>query len=320
MKLFLIAALAFVALANAGPIAEDEPKNGYIFMPDGDGYPHLVDLTETSYETPELIQRSINDISFNLYTKQNPSKAQVITLNSASSVTKSNFRANRPTRFVTHGWRSSGSSDACVLPRNAYLATGDYNVIVVDWKKTAGNLIYPTAAKNVAAVAARVSQFLNFMHKVAGLNFGTTMLVGHSLGAHVSGLAARGASGTIQAVVALDPARPNFDHVGDDKRVSKSDAAYVEVIHTNAGLLGLKEKLGHSDFFPNGGKAQPGCGLDLAGSCSHGRSYEYFAESIRNPTGFRAASNVYMGGRTLNTRIKGSYTFNTNSKSPYARG
>ncbi len=34
----------------------------------------------------------------------------------------------------------------------------------------------------------------------------------------------------------------------------------MDVIHTCANLFGIKEPLGHVDFYPNGGKCfQPGC-------------------------------------------------------------
>lgn len=46
--------------------------------------------------------------------------------------------------------------------------------------------------------------------------------------------------------------------------LSKSDADFVDVIHTNGRKtinmgLGLYEPMGHVDFYPNGGKTQPGC-------------------------------------------------------------
>lgn len=45
------------------------------------------------------------------------------------------------------------------------------------------------------------------------------------------------------------------------------------------------------NYLLSGGRAnQPGCeGFpDFVGACSHGRSYEYFAESIRSQNGFMA--------------------------------
>ena len=39
--------------------------------------------------------------------------------------------------------------------------------------------------------------------------------------------------------------------------MDKSDADFVDVIHTDKEL-GLQEEVGDIDFYPNGGKSQPG--------------------------------------------------------------
>lgn len=56
------------------------------------------------------------------------------------------------------------------------------------------------------------------------------------------------------------------------RRLCDTDATYVDVIHTDSGILGFPKSVGHADFYPNGGKAmQPGCSttytVDLAGYC-----------------------------------------------------
>lgn len=46
-------------------------------------------------------------------------------------------------------------------------------------------------------------------------------------------------------------------------RLDPTDAAYVDVIHTDAGTLGTTQRVGHIDFWPNGGVHQRGCGLSF---------------------------------------------------------
>lgn len=94
----------------------------------------------------------------------------------------------------------------------------------------------------------------------------------------------------------LDPAALGFNNVLDTERLHKTDAEYVEIISTCVGsIVGLGHPIpelfrffdgfGHAWFLVNGGSKQPGCGiLDL--TCSHGRAYEYFLESINRPQFF----------------------------------
>ena len=60
----------------------------------------------------------------------------------------------------------------------------------------------------------------------------------------------------------LDPAFPCFEKAGADRILDSSDADFVDIIHTNAGLLvqkrlGFPFATGHADFWPNGGSTQP---------------------------------------------------------------
>lgn len=69
----------------------------------------------------------------------------------------------------------------------------------------------------------------------------------------------------------LDPASPGFEGYSIDQRLDPSDANFVDVIHTSneeVGLgysIGFKGRLGHVDFYPNGGKKQPGCDNETEG-------------------------------------------------------
>ena len=57
----------------------------------------------------------------------------------------------------------------------------------------------------------------------------------------------------------LDPASLYFITDRTSFRLDESDAQYVDVIHTDAGLFGTTLASGHTDFWPNGGSSQPGC-------------------------------------------------------------
>lgn len=93
-----------------------------------------------------------------------------------------------------------------------------------------------------------------------GLVLRDLVIVGHSLGAHISGYAGKNIqSGKIGVIVGLDPAGPLFSIDKPHKRLADTDADYVQIIHTDAGNLSVEEPIGHADFYPNGGNEQPGC-------------------------------------------------------------
>nr|XP_012148506.1 PREDICTED: phospholipase A1-like [Megachile rotundata] len=208
----------------------------------------------------------------------------------------------------------------------AYLRSGlDYNVIVMDWRYPAKGL-YTIVARGVPQVATQLARFILFMKSSWNLNTLSTTLVGHSLGAHVVSLAAKGVleSSPIARVVGLDPAKPMFQNRGSNCRLDKSHAKYVEVLHTSKFFLGMSTAVGTVDFFANNGLHQPGCNIFVTNSCSHQRAFAYFSESIMKPTRFRAQARngviAYMGGPDFNKSARGIFYFKTNSRSPYGRG
>lgn len=79
---------------------------------------------------------------------------------------------------------------------------------------------------------------------------------GHSLGAHICGFAGRAFTNAtdqyIARITGLDPARPCFNQGQSLDGLSRGDAAFVDIIHSNAGALGKKTTIGDVDFWPNG--------------------------------------------------------------------
>lgn len=95
-----------------------------------------------------------------------------------------------------------------------------------------------------------------------------TFCIGHSAGAHVCGFA--GKTRILDGIIGLDPAGPIFKDNHVDGRLSKEDARFVQVLHIDAGELGIDDAIGHQDIFINGGKNQPGCyGIVSEVLCSH---------------------------------------------------
>lgn len=278
------------------------------------------------------------NVLFFLFTRKNPEHGQKLEIDSLESVTQSNFNATNPTRIIIHGWQNHKASPVNVLIRNAYLTKSDYNIIVVDWSEGASSFSYPKSRNYIKYVGSKVAEMIEFLVDNAGLDIETLHLVGHSLGAHVCGMTGKAVKYHLHTIIALDPAGPLFYVEQPEDRLTQEDAGYVEVIHTNAGFYGIQDPIGEADYYINGGKKQPGCGLDFLKMCSHNRAFELFAESINSQDGFwstpchleelngskcsRRGVRGIMGdfGEEKLFRIHGIYKLLTRNSSPYALG
>lgn len=238
---------------------------------------------------------------------------------------------------MIHGQNGNLNTGINVLVREAYIAAGDFNVIVVDWSIGADTTLYLTARNRVGDVGGYLAMFMQNLIDIYQVDLATIQLVGHNLGAHIAGLAGKNHNGQIGAIVALDASLSMFDINDPGQRVAMGDALYVESIHTNTGQNGFDEPLGDSSFYPNFGNRQPGCGIDVAGNCAHARAIDYFAESLITVRHFWArecerykdilmeqctANGVdrKMGSEPIETLARGIYWLTTNSASPFATG
>ena len=57
----------------------------------------------------------------------------------------------------------------------------------------------------------------------------------------------------------LDPTIFFYMNGNRSMDLDETDAHFVDVIHTGAGILGQWGPNGHADFYVNGGSSQPGC-------------------------------------------------------------
>lgn len=162
----------------------------------------------------------------------------------------------------------------------------------------------------------------------------------------------------VKRITALDPAKPLFytNLTGMISYIHKDDAdvctiaifnnkmvifpknfnrQLVDIIHTNAGILGSSVSVGNCDFWPNGGTLQPGCSNKIDIKCDHRRSWMYYAESVMstepifnaiacdNFDDFKNLSCLdgvtnYMGYHTTQN-CSGTFFLQTNNESPFSR-
>ncbi|XP_035713862.1 lipase member H-like [Folsomia candida] len=82
-------------------------------------------------------------------------------------------------------------------------------------------------------------------------------------------------------ITGLDPAGPLFDF-NPEWNIDKSDAYFVDIYHSNAGLAGDTTLNGHVDFMLNGGHEQPGCNIitDVL-ACSHTLGLFFFPATFQ---------------------------------------
>ncbi|XP_015111681.1 pancreatic triacylglycerol lipase [Diachasma alloeum] len=219
-------------------------------------------------------------------------------------ISDSDFRPNRKTVLIAHGFREDSSTEWITPLIDAYLKYKDVNVIVVNWGVFTLTVDYYASTEGVAKCAQQVVDSLEDIV----YQFGNTTslapmhLIGFSLGAQVMANVAKRFNKKqdiwkIERITGLDPADPCF---GDNAvRLNASDAPFVDIIHTNGDqrfdvVFGTAMPIGHVDFYVNRGQIQPGCPENISwydsvvddksgfftAVCSHTKAPRYFIQSL----------------------------------------
>ncbi|XP_018375101.1 PREDICTED: pancreatic lipase-related protein 2-like [Trachymyrmex cornetzi] len=253
-------------------------------------------------EHPSVIQTR-----FFLYTRADRQKPEPLQYgDDLKSIVHSRFNVSKPLRVLIHGFKGSGSDVGAILGINFLLDIEDANVIILDWTKGAGTS-YGNAVANSELVGRQLALVLLDTINL-GVDPADIHVIGFSLGAHVAGCASevlKRKSLLLGRITGLDPASPFFRHHlfrEKSRKLDATDARLVDVIHTDGSQdfmdgFGLLKPIGHIDFFPNGGREQPGCNdiknsvvvshlkedlLDKNIACSHLRAFQLYIESVRS--------------------------------------
>ncbi|XP_006608023.2 pancreatic lipase-related protein 2-like [Apis dorsata] len=240
------------------------------------------------------------------------------------------IQKNKLLIILIHGFTEDINSYDIGILTSTYLKNTQHNIFGIDYRNVSKES-YSFAKQDIYKIGKFMADVLDDMID-NGVNFKKIHLIGISLGAELAGIIGRNMNYKIGRITGLDPVGPGYYIL--NTHLSASDAEFVDVIHTDMGVYGLALKIGHVDFFPNYGyRPQPGCPIsenDITRFCSHGRSIEFYVESIKNSTSFIGKCEFYwlnecnieyipMGYATPNN-ANGNYYLVTNSKSPFGQG
>uniref|UniRef100_A0A1Y1L7L7 Lipase domain-containing protein n=1 Tax=Photinus pyralis TaxID=7054 RepID=A0A1Y1L7L7_PHOPY len=200
----------------------------------------------------------------------------------------------KETIVLIPGWLISHDTQFFKEMRDAYLERYDCNLIIVDWSKIA-LLPYTYIHCEVPSIGLRAAKFLCQLSRTVELELNQMHVVGYSFGAQIAGYLGRyvrlQCDQEIGRITALDAAGPLYESAAANKSLTKTDALFVDVIHTTSSF-GMWKNCGKVDFHPNCEvRPQPGCRdpSPTVGSapvadtlCSSLRSVEYMTESIQS--------------------------------------
>uniref|UniRef100_A0A1B6D7K8 Lipase domain-containing protein n=1 Tax=Clastoptera arizonana TaxID=38151 RepID=A0A1B6D7K8_9HEMI len=259
-------------------------------------------------DSPEKIKPK-----FCLYTRKNRKNCQQLIHSDPQSLYMSNLVATNWVYFIVHGFLEGGDRPWMQRLTSELLIRSDANVIVIDWGN-GSSPPYTQAVANIRLVGKVTAMLIKSMSLHVGIKPEFCHIIGHSLGAQMGGYVGNELklehNLTLGRITGLDPAMPHFRNTAPIVRLDPTDAIFVDVIHSDTtpfvqGGLGMKEPVGHLDFYPNGGEDQPGCnesiikyihlekgsfykGVKKMLGCDHLRSHEYFIESINTRCNFLA--------------------------------
>ncbi|CAH1801082.1 unnamed protein product [Owenia fusiformis] len=195
-------------------------------------------------------------------------KGVQIKVNDVSTLRKSNFDPRLPTKFFVHGWLGSQDNWYILEMTEAFLKKGNMNVFVVDWQRGSNNLDYTLARERTKTVGKEIADYVKFLARHTSLNMKNVHLVGHSLGGQTVGYAGMHLKNPkVGRISSLDPAEFLFNLNNKDDTIDRTDADFVDVIHTS--WVSIKPK-GHVDFYPNDNDV------------GHMMAVYYFTDSINN--------------------------------------
>ncbi|XP_011199758.2 phospholipase A1 [Bactrocera dorsalis] len=241
------------------------------------------------------------------------------------------FDRKKKTVIMSTGWTTQVDNGQHDILAKAYNCRGDTNYLALDVSDYIQTL-YTWSSENTNTIGKYVAKGLQKL--LTFIDVADLHLIGHSLGAQIMGSAARHyrmlTGKSLPYVTGLDPALPCFSIRKGLSTLSSQDADFVDIIHTDPGVLGQYETYGHVGFYV-GGKypIKNGC---TTPSCSHGIVIPFYAESVypnnnRDFIAKQCTSSKRLNcngaetvmGFAVSHNARGTYMLETNAKAPYGK-
>nr|XP_022916116.1 pancreatic lipase-related protein 2-like [Onthophagus taurus] len=274
----------------------------------------------------------LDDVKYKVY-RNNSDEAVPYT---EDTIKSAELDLDLPFTVLIHDWLSNGDCYWYEPFRKALFQIGQNNLVCVDWSISAAKY-YDMAAANSKYVGGFIADFI----LASKVDIKKVHVIGHSLGAQVAGFVGKRifqrTCEKLARITLSDPSALGFElpTVRNDEKAYEEDADFVDVIHSDMGHYGCIDPVGHVDFYPNGGKEQPGCPeLCDDDDCSRSRAILYFIESITSDEfksapsenfdefieGIFAEEDIIVFGYNCPTEARGVHYFATNETPPYAQG
>ncbi|KAL9929608.1 pancreatic lipase-related protein 2 isoform 2-T2 [Glossina fuscipes fuscipes] len=312
--LFIISILNFAAQYAAAQAKNDSSQ---------------IYVTESCLEKPFRCPHP--KIQFYLYTRRTQDEPEYLNVLDDNSLYYTHFNPRHPTKIIIHGFGGGRNLSPSPDLRQAYFTIGDHNIIIVDYSTAVREPCLSQMEWAPRFGGLCISQLIKYLARhPRGVQPIDLHLIGYSVGAHIAGLVAnylRPDGAKMGRITALDPTIFFYAGSNNSKDLDPSDANFVDVLHTGAGILGQWHTSGHADFYVNGETL----------ACDHTKVTPYFIESITTKKGFYAGpcpnlftyligwcepkdSEYVLMGEHVSHKARGTYYVTTNAKPPYARG
>lgn len=218
----------------------------------------------------------------------------------AEAIKRRGFEPGRYTTIFLHGYRETYNNNEW-LKRSKILfqrlvPKGNDNAIIMDWGLAAAGY-YPAVVARAHILSTYLAELISKLTDELGADYKRIHLIGHSMGAHISGLAGKKLNGRIGRITALDPAGPCFGKYSfkdSSERLAPTDAIEVDAYHYDDSKFGLSDQVGQFDVYVNGGSEQPG-----SLECPRARFKYYLGASEKQALDIAHARSRYVASADL---------------------